>query len=159
MTVKLQRRIEPILNSALNVYTLGKSISFKNGIEPGSLSTTSFIVNYKGNSVLAKMKDVPNDAVPNKNGSGIIQLIDASNGNLLNTVYGTINYGTGVLSINSLELIGYPADTNDIRITATVQDEYLDVVVSRNEIILLDNSNSNLDSNRLPGLTVNVITV
>lgn len=159
MIVKLQRRIEPILNSALNVYTLGKSITFKNGIEPGSVSTTSFIVNYKGNSVLVKMKDVPTDAVPNKTGSGTIQLIDASNDNLLNTTYGTINYGTGELTINSLELIGYPADTNDIRITATVQDEYLDVVVSRNEIILLDNSNSNLDSNRLPGLTVNVITV
>ena len=40
-----------------------------------------------------------------------------------------------------------------------ISGEYLDVVVSRNEIILLDNSNSNLDSNRLPGLTVNVITV
>jgi hypothetical protein len=159
MIVKLQRRIEPILNSTLNVYTLGKSITFKNGIEPGSVSTTSFIVNYKGNQVLVKMKDVPNDTVPNKTGSGTIQLIDASNDNLLNTTYGTINYGTGELTINSLELTGYPADTNDIRITATVQDEYLDVVVSRNEIILLDNSNSNLDSNRLPGLTVNVITV
>jgi len=159
MIVKLQRRIEPILNSTLNVYTLGKSITFKNGIEPGSVSTTSFIVNYKGNQVLVKMKDVPTDAVPNKTGSGVIQLIDASNGNLLNTAYGTINYGTGELTINSLELTGYPADTTDIRITATVQDEYLDVVVSRNEIILLDNSNSNLDSNRLPGLTVNVITV
>jgi hypothetical protein len=159
MTVKLQRRIEPILNSVLNVYTLGKTIKFKNGITPGSLSTTSFVVNYKGNSVLAKMKDVPNDAVPNKIGKGVIQLIDANSGNLINDMYGTINYGTGEVSINSLELLGYPADTDNIRITATVQDEYLDVVVSRNEIILLDNSNANLDSNRLPGLTVNVITV
>ena len=159
MTVKLQRRITPILNSALNVYLTGSTIKFKNGLLPGSLSSTIFVVNYKGNSVLAKMKDVPNDAVPNNKGTGTIQLIDAGNSNILNTAYGSINYGTGEVLINSLEILGYPADTADVRITATVQDEYLDVNVNRNQIILLDESTLNIDSNRLPGLTVNVITV
>jgi hypothetical protein len=159
MTVKLQRRIEPILNSALNVYLTGNTIKFKNGLVPGSLTTTSFAVNYKGNSVLAKIKDVPNSTIPDNNGAGTIQLIDASTGNILNDMYGIINYGTGEISINSLELIGYPTDTSDIRLTATVQDGFLDITVNRNQIILLDDSTSNLDSNRLPGLTVNVITV
>ena len=159
MTVKLQRRIEPILNSNLNVYTLGKSIKFKNGLVPGSLTTTSFIVNHDGNSVLARLKDVPNDSFPNNKGFGTIQLIDASSDTIFNSLYGTINYGTGEVSITNLSLLGYPADTSDVRITATVQDEYLDVVVNKNEIILLDDSTANVDSNRLPGLTVNVITV
>jgi len=159
MTVKLQRRIEPILNSNLNVYTLGKSIKFKNGLVPGSLTTTSFVVNHDGNSVLARLKDVPNDSFPNNKGFGTIQLIDASSDTIFNSLYGTINYGTGEVSITNLSLLGYPADTSDVRITATVQDEYLDVVVSKNEIILLDDSTANVDSNRLPGLTVNVITV
>jgi len=159
MTVKLQRRIKPILNSPLNVYLTGSTIKFKNGLLPGSLSSTIFVVNYKGNSVLAKMKDVPNDAVPNNKGTGRIQLIDAGNSNILNTAYGSIDYGTGEVSINSLDLLGYPADTSDVRITATVQDTYLDVTVSRNQIILLDEGTLNIDSNRLPGLTVNVITV
>jgi len=159
MTVKLQRRITPILNSTLNVYLTGSTIKFKNGLLPGSLTSTIFVVNYKGNSALAKMKDVPNDTVPNNKGTGTIQLIDAGNSNILNTAYGSINYGTGEISINSLELLGYPADTSDVRITATVQDTYLDVAVNRNQIILLDESTLNIDSNRLPGLTVNVITV
>lgn len=159
MTVKLQRRITPILNSTLNVYLTGSTIKFKNGLLPGSLTSTIFVVNYKGNSALAKMKDVPNDTVPNNKGTGTIQLIDAGNSNILNTAYGSINYGTGEISINSLELLGYPSDTTDIRITATVQDEFLDVAVNRNQIILLDESTLNIDSNRLPGLTVNVITV
>jgi len=159
MTVKLQRRIEPILNSNLNVYTLGKSIKFKNGLVPGSLTTTSFVVNHDGNSVLARLKDVPNDSFPNNKGFGTIQLIDASSDTIFNSLYGTINYGTGEVSITNLSLLGYPADTSDVRITATVQDEYLDVVVNKNEIILLDDSTANVDSNRLPGLTVNVITV
>jgi hypothetical protein len=159
MTVKLQRRITPVLNSTLNTYVTGNTIKFKNGLVPGSLSTTSFIVNYNGNSVLAKMSDVPNDSIPNNKGIGTIRLIDAANEDLLNTSYGSINYGTGELSINSLDILGYPSDTFDIRITATVQDEYLDVAVSKNQIILLDDSSTNIDSNRLPGLTVNVISV
>jgi hypothetical protein len=110
-------------------------------------------------AVLAKMKDVPNDSLPNNTGTGTIRLVDASNEDLLNVAYGSINYGTGELSINSLDLLGYPSDTFDIRITATVQDEYLDVAVSKNQIILLDDSSTNIDSNRLPGLTVNVISV
>jgi hypothetical protein len=159
MTVKLQRRISPILNSKLNIYTLGDTINFKNGLVPGSLTSTSFAVNYKGNSLVAKIKDVPNDSVPNNTGTGTVQLIDAINDTLLNTAYGSINYGTGELSIDSLELLGYPTETSDIRITATVQDEYLDVNVSKNQIILLDDSSTNIDSNRLPGLTVNVISI
>jgi hypothetical protein len=159
MTVKLQRRITPILNSKLNTYRTGNTIKFKNGVVPGSLSSTIFVVNYKGNPVLAKMKDIPDDAVPNNKGTGTIELIDAGTSNILNAMYGSINYGTGEVSINSLEILGYPSDTSDIRITTTVQDEYLDVAVSKNEIILLDNSTFNIDANRLPGLTVNVITV
>jgi len=159
MTVKLQRRITPILNSTLNVYLTGSTIKFKNGLLPGSLTSTIFVVNYKGNSALAKMKDVPNDTVPNNKGTGTIQLIDAGNSNILNTAYGSINYGTGEISINSLELLGYPADTSDVRITATVQDTYLDVAVNRNQIILLDDSKLNIDANRFSGLTVNVIAV
>jgi hypothetical protein len=159
MTVKLQRRIVPVLNSTLNTYLTGNTIKFKNGILPGSLTSTIFAVNYKGEAVLAKIKDVPNDATPNNKGFGTLQLINAGNGNILNTMYGSVNYGTGEVSITSLELLGYPADTSDVRITATVQDEYLDVAVTRNQIILLDDSTLNIDSNRLPGLTVNVITV
>ena len=58
-----------------------------------------------------------------------------------------------------MELLGYPSDTTDIRITATVQDEYLDIAVSKNQILLLDDSTLNSSSNRNQGLTVNVISV
>ena len=58
-----------------------------------------------------------------------------------------------------MELLGYPSDTTDVRITATVQDEYLDITVSKNQILLLDDSTLNSSSNRNQGLTVNVISV
>jgi hypothetical protein len=159
MTVKLQKRISPILNSTNNIYLNNNTINFKNGIDPGSIVSTSFVVTYNSNSVNAYIKDVPNDAVPNKKGTGTLQLISLTTGEIINSSYGTVNYGTGVVSINSLDIIGYPADTSDIRINAIVQDEYLDIAVSRNQIILLDDSKLNIDANRFSGLTVNVISV
>jgi hypothetical protein len=159
MTVKLQKRISPILNSTNNKYLNTSTINFKNGINPGSLVSTSFIVIYNNNSVSAYIKDVPNDSIPNKKGLGTLQLISLTSGEIINSSYGVVNYGTGVVSINSLELIGYPADTSDIRISGIVQDEYLDIAVNRNQIILLDDSKLNIDANRFSGLTVNVISV
>lgn len=159
MTVKLQRRISPIINSKENKYLNTSKIAFKNGINPGSLTSTSFIVTYNDSPINAVIRDIPNELVPNKNGLGTIQLVNAGTGDILYGNYGVVNYGTGDVSIYSLELIGYPADTADVRLTATVQDEYLDVAVSKNQIILLDDGNLNVDSNRLQGLTVNVIAV
>jgi hypothetical protein len=159
MTVKLQKRISPILNSTNNKYLNNNTINFKNGIDPGSLVSTSFVVNYNSNSVNAYIKDVPNDSIPNKKGTGTLHLVSLTSGEIIDSSYGTVNYGTGVVSIDSLELIGYPADTSDIRIRAIVQDEYLDIAVSRNQIILLDDSKLNIDANRFSGLTVNVISI
>ena len=159
MTVKLQRRISPILNSTLNIYSSGSTIKFKNGLVPATISSTIFAVNYKGDRVLAKIQDIPNDVIPNNKGAGVIQLVDAGSGNILNPLYGPINYGSGEIVIYNLEVLGYPSDTTDVRITATVQDEYLDITVSKNQILLLDDSTLNSSSNRNQGLTVNVISV
>jgi hypothetical protein len=159
MTVKLQKRISPILNSTNNKYLNNNTINFKNGIDPGSIVSTSFVVTYNSNSVNTYINDVPNDAIPNKKGTGKLQLISLTTGEIINSSYGVVNYGTGVVSIDNLEIIGYPADTSDIRISAIVQDEYLDIAVSRNQIILLDDSKLSVDANRFSGLTVNVITV
>jgi hypothetical protein len=132
---------------------------FKNGIVPGSVSSTNFII-YKTNSpLLVSIRDIPNDSVPNNKGKGTLRIINAQTNALVEDSYGTVDYGTGEIAINNLNFIGYPEDVKDIRITATVQDEYLDVTVSKNQIILLDDSTLSVASNRFSGLTVNVIAV
>jgi hypothetical protein len=159
MTVKLQKRIKPILNSLQNIYLNDNTVKFKNGIVPGSLTSTGFVIVNNDAPVLVVLKDIPNDSLPNNTGTGTLRVVDAGTGSLIADSYGTINYGTGEIAINNLQLIGYPADTTDIRISATVQDEYLDISVNKNQIILLDDSTLNVDANRAQGLTVNVITV
>jgi len=158
MTVKLQRRIEPVANSNNN-YISDNVITFKNGLKPGTLTSTNFIVSYQGISKNATLNDFPDDTFPNNLGKGTIKLMDADTGVVLNDNYGSIDYGTGVVSIYNLQYTGYVSDLIDIRINAEVQDSYLDINVSRNQILLLDDSTLNSNGNRVPGLTVNVIAV
>jgi len=159
MTVKLQKRIKPTTNSLLNIYLNDDAIMFKNGIVPASVSSTNFIIFKNNGPLLVSIRDIPDDSMPNNKGKGTLRIIDAQTNALVEDSYGTVDYGTGEITINNLNFIGYPEDVKDIRITATVQDEYLDVTVSRNQIILLDDSTLSVASNRFSGLTVNVIAV
>jgi hypothetical protein len=159
MSVKLQRRIEPLLGGKNNNYVGGAKIQFKNGLQPGTLTSTRFVVSVNGQAIEAILKDIPNDVVPNNIGSGTLYLVKADTGMVLSKNYGTINYGTGDVTITNLALIGYPVDTTDVRLTATIQEEFLDIAVSKNQIILLDDSTLNSDANRSQGLTVNTIAI
>ena len=156
MTVNLQKRIDPVLNLD-NHYVAGNTIKFKNGIEPGSIQTTRFVISSNGLSVEARIKDLPNDAVPNRMGTGKLILVNADTNKTLDSNYGTVDYASGILNITNLSITGYTEDTTDVRITATVQDSYLDITVNKNEILLLDDSTFNGNTNRLQGLTVNTI--
>jgi hypothetical protein len=159
MTVRLQKRIDPILNSVNNNYILSDTIKFKNGLVPGSIGSTRFIVNNNGGYLDVIIKDVPDDAFPNNAGSGTLQLINADTAIIINSNYGTVKYDTGDIQITSLELTGYPENTNDVRIIGTVQDSSLDIVVNNNQILLLDDSTFGAAANRLAGLIVSTIAI
>ena len=159
MTLKLQRRITPELNSIRNNYINSNSLRFKNAIKPGTLDSTEFLVSYNGATLNAKLKDVPNDSFPNNNGTGKVYLINNDNNEVLYNNYGDIDYSTGVVTIYSLVTLGYLSDIIDVRISVEIQDEYLDINVSKNEILVLDDSTLNSEYNRMAGLSVNIISV
>lgn len=159
MTLKLQRRITPELNSIRNNYINSNSLRFKNAIKPGTLDSTEFLVSYNGLALNAKLKDVPNDSFPNNNGTGKVYLINNDNNEVLYNNYGDIDYATGVVTIYSLVTLGYLSDIIDVRVSVEIQDEYLDINVSKNEILVLDDSTLNSEYNRMAGLSVNIISV
>lgn len=159
MTLKLQRRITPELNSIRNNYINSNSLRFKNAIKPGTLDSTEFLVSYNGLVLNAKLKDVPNDSFPNNNGTGKVYLINNDNNEVLYNNYGDIDYATGVVTIYSLVTLGYLSDIIDVRLSVEIQDEYLDINVSKNEILVLDDSTLNSEYNRMAGLSVNIISV
>ena len=72
-------------------------------------------------------------------GTGALQLRD-STGNLILSNVGSINYATGVITVNPLELISVEANDGTIRFTVYLQEDSLDVVTVRNNIIVLDDT-------------------
>jgi len=159
ITVNLQKRITPVIGINNN-YIGDNTIKFKNGITPGTLESTRFVVANSSNALIeAIIVDVPNDTVPNLKGIGTLKLIDADTTTLLNTNYGSINYGTGDVTITNLRFNGYISTSYDVRLTALIQDSYLDINVDKNEILLLDDSTLDSAVNRKQGLTINVTAI
>jgi len=156
MSVKLQKRITPVLNTNVS-FTNSNVIKFNNKIIPGSLHTTRFIVFSNGASVPARIYDLPNSNPPDYEGKGKLILKNPDTGTVINDNYGIIDYSTGDLTITALNVYAYPENTNDIRMTIDLQDTSLDIQVNKNQILVLDDSSLNALGNRLDGLTVNTI--
>jgi hypothetical protein len=159
ITLKLQKRISPAIGISNN-YTGDNSIKFKNGLMPSTLESTRFVVTNSSNVLIeATIMDVPNDSVPNLTGTGTLKLIDADTATVLDSNYGSINYGTGEVTITDLRFNGYISTSVDIRLTATIQDSFLDINVDKNEILLLDDSTLDSIVNRMQGLTINITAI
>jgi len=158
MTLKVQKRLSPTLN-VNNILTGSNSLKFYVGITPGSLESTRFA--YLSNDELypVVLRDVPNDTIPNYSGSGVIRLVDPTNETVVNSTYGTINYGTGEINIPTLNVYGYYSNTSDLRIMVKPQNDFLDVTVNQNQIILLDDSSLDTAANEQSGLTVSMVAV
>jgi hypothetical protein len=104
------------------------------------------------------MKDTPDTMPPDYNGTGTIRLYRVDDNTFVSTV-GSVNYATGVITINSLTVVGFPPDQFDIRITGAVQEESYDVEPLRNQIVVVDDSDTNSIAGRTAGLTVTVAAI
>ena len=134
----LQSRVNPVLFKSL-----GYTVTFSpNKLHPSTLQTSWFSCVINGN----QYNNVQFDDLPSQlnfstsyNGSGNLRLKD-NKGNILLTNVGTINYATGVISVNPLEFID--TNTNDglVRFTMQLQEQSQDVFALRNNIIVLDNT-------------------
>jgi hypothetical protein len=69
---------------------------------------------------------------------------------------GTISYGTGIVSITSITPTGLPAGTSDIRVTGSIQEASYNLSVSKNEIIVQDDTTTNKIGGLVAGTNVNV---
>jgi len=156
--INLQKRIEPTLNVS-NSFEGASAIRFYNRIHPYGVKSTRFSVVSGGIVSPVVLVDSPNDNPINYNGTGTLQLKDVVSDTVINNNVGTVNYATGVLSITSFIPIGYPTGQNDLRITVEMQESSYDLAVNREQILVLDDSTLDSQSNRLQGLTVTAVDV
>jgi len=157
-TLKLQRRFPITLNTP-NIYTNSNTIKFKNAIKPGEIESSTFYVSASENaaisSILAKIIDIPNDSPPDNAGSGVLRIVNALTNTLIVNNVGTVNYGTGEIIITGFTPTALPTGINDFRITCNIQETSHNLLVERNEILLLDDSERSTITGREAGLTIN----
>ena len=157
VSLKLQRRIIPTLNTT-NLFTGDTAIKYRNPLKPGSILSSYFYISVGGVSTLVKITDLPNDTPPSDTGSGVLRLVNVVNSSVVAANVGTVNYGTGVISITGITPTGIPAGVTDIRITGSIQEVNYNLTVSRSEILVQDDTTINKTGGLLAGTTVNVIT-
>jgi len=155
VSLKLQRRIIPTLNTT-NLFTGDTSIKYRNPLKPGSILSSYFYISVGGVSTLVKITDLPNDTPPSDSGSGVLRLVNVVNSSVVASNVGTVNYGTGVISITGITPTGIPAGVTDIRITGSIQEVNYNLTVSRSEILVQDDTTINKTGGLLAGTTVNV---
>jgi hypothetical protein len=155
LSLKLQKRIIPTLNTT-NVFTGNSALRYRNPIKPGSISSSYFFATVNGNATLVKITDIPNDTPPSDTGSGVLRLVNAVTGAVVNSNIGTVNYGTGVVGITSIIPTGIPAGVTDIRVSASIQETNYNLSVYRNEILIQDDTTTNKIGGLIAGTNVTV---
>ena len=155
LTVRLQRRLIPTLNT-INVLSGDTSIKFRNAIKPGTITSSFFFITVNGVSTLVKITDLPNTTPSSDTGTGTLRLVNATTGVVLFSNIGTVSYGTGIVSITSITPTGLPAGVTDIRITGSIQETSYNLSVSRNEILVQDDTTKNQTGGLVAGTYVTV---
>lgn len=157
LTLKLQRRIIPTLNTT-NIFSGDTSIKFRNPLKPGTILSSYFYISLSGVSTLVKITDIPNESPPSNTGSGVLRLVNITNETVVNTNIGTVDYGTGIVTITSVTPTGIPTGVTDIRITGSIQETNYNLVVSRNEILVQDDTTTNKAGGLVAGTNITVTT-
>ena len=138
----IHKRIYPIVNAQQTF-----ELKFNNAILPNTIETSYYDtedVNVYGIKIETVIKD---------NGAGKMQVIQVSNGVVINANAGIVNYDTGTISI-TLFPYSLPLDTLDVRVYATPKNK--NIISGYNQIILPDDTPINIDVNRKQGVTVRV---
>jgi len=158
LNLKIQKRIIPTLNTT-NVFTGSTAIKYRNPIKPGSVLSSYYYTSVNGVSTLVKITDLPNDTPPSDTGSGVLRLINTTTGSVVSNNIGTIDYGNGIISITSITPVGITSGATDIRITASIQESNYNLSISKDEILVQDDTTTNKVSGLIAGTNIVVTSL
>jgi hypothetical protein len=148
-SIRINKRIVPIIG-AQNGYTGDTKIKFSNRLLAGSISSSAFFYTVGDTLYTAYLQDVLTSST-----TGTINLIDFYTNIKIISDIGSVNYETGEMSFTSLNPTGYIENVNDIRIYSKI--DALDIVTSKDTILILDDGKTDTISKRLSGLTTTMI--
>lgn len=156
---KLSRRL-PLLPNVR--YTDTQTIQLPAKLHPAQVVSSYFYFNDSGVIVPAQIRDVPDEMPPDYEGTGTLKTYNLDTGAILNNNLGTVNYGTGKITINSdsnLTVAGYLGSIGQLYIYAGVQGSISEVMPGYNEFFVLDDAAADTISNVSNGVNINVLAV
>ena len=153
--IKVQQRHAIFLNTE-NSFLSDDAIKFQNLVVPGSITSSRFFINTNNTEILSQIIDIPDDSPPNNTGTGTIQIIGAQDRTTLVAAAGTVNYGTGILTLNNFIPTALPNTINDFRVTAGIQESSHNIQANRKQVLVLDDSVLNSFAGSEAGITITV---
>ena len=90
---------------------------------------------------------------------GRLVLYNPLNETTLNNNIGFISYDSGLIQVINLNVYGYLIDQTDVRLYFNLTKDSQDITVSRNQVIRLDDSGANPDTNRLAGISLSTVAI
>lgn len=141
----VQKRITPSIGVD-NIYQFDNVIKMNNPLVAGTVRSTAFNFFYDGDIILSRMLD---------DGLGNIRVVSVTDSTLLQDLYGTVDYTTGVITIPAFRYQGYSGGATDIRINAEPSNP--DIQANNNQILVLDDSAQNTPIRREIGLRIDVV--
>jgi hypothetical protein len=154
----LHKRIPLVANVRAN---LG-SLALPAKIHPAELRSSYFYFTDENGTHPAQVRDVPDSSPPDYEGTGVVKTFDLDTGEVLDPLVGTVDYGTGLIVLNSgspLTISGYLGNTTQLIVYAGVQESVGDVFPGFNEIIVIDDLTADPIANVSNGITINVVAV
>lgn len=166
--MRLQRRLDITANLSTST-----SVRFLTKLIPETVRSTNFTTTLNDIDYDVYIQDFSNTSTIDFTGSGTLKLIDVTTKKILVDNLGSVNYDTGVVTINNLVITTYFGEASELRINAIPQDLGKNIspaVIpitetsiyavspspSRNSIITLDDSESDPLSNLTEGLRIHV---
>jgi len=145
-TVVMRKSVEVELNAESYI-----DVNYRNPIVPGSFSSTKFIsgnrtfqyTDYNHLNNTLSVKQISNGKVEITNSSTAVYLKDVTSpGYETYSVAGTINYDTGVISLNKISIVGF-VESSSVEFYAAPLN--LDIKAVDNDLIQIDIENLNID--------------
>jgi hypothetical protein len=140
LVVNLQKRFT--VNYGVPLYT---TCNFNNPIAPNTIYTNCFTYYTGTNLQTAYIQDDSN---------GNLQILTFGTGLVIVPIIGTVNYSTGMVSLNGLNINSITGIQGVLKFNAAPLIEVSNLLVTTNKILKLDDSAMSVSDNVVAGITI-----
>ena len=166
--MRLQKRLAITINSSYSA-----TVNMLTAIDPETIYSSKFTTRVGTRNYSGFIRDYSDDELQNDTGTGTLKFINSATNSPVATV-GTVNYATGIITINSLFVQSYLGNATKLYLHATPQALYQNITSSltrtsdvsefavearpaKNTIIVLDDSEVDSSAGISSGLVITAL--